>query len=1087
MLAGGASGSGAATLRIPADYPTIQAGIAAAQDGDTVLVSPGTYPECIDFLKKGITVASSDGPEVTIIDAQNKGIVVNFNYCQKPCILRGFTLRNGYDNFGTAIYMYFSSPRIIGNIIDGNTNWTSSAVFVISSSPIIEKNTFRKFSCVDSPTSAVVCAFNGSEPKVINNLFLNNPCRAINIGSEGDAEASNNTIIGNKGGISVYNGSIVASNVYRNNIIFGNDSGFEVQFAALSVYPGWRNNLVYNNKVDFEGVSDQTGLNGNISADPLFFDPGNNDYHLGCGSPAVDAGDSSSLSPSDTDFEGNPRLVDGSGSEVAIVDIGAYEFDPDVPLQVTFKAEKISGNSPLFIGFTGTANKSIAEYLWDFGDGTSSTETNPIHSFNPGTYTVSLNVSAPSGTAAHTVTLNVFRGGMFNTDAATIRVPDVYPSIQAGIAAAKDGGTVLVGAGTYAENIDFLNKAIDVISAKGPAVTVIEGSNKGYAVTIENDYSRPSVPQSLQGFTIRNGNGGVSLQAASPTIRGNVFESNVGSAIYGLSSSPLIEQNIFRNNACDDEYSTEGIVLLSSSDPSLIVDNLFYNNSCCAIGIGCFSNQLQQVMNNTIVGNRCGIGINGVCSDDVYPGSGIVANNIIVGNKVGLQTMSTELGSTAWQNNLVYGNNLDYHWVTDQTGINGNISADPCFIDDDKNNYHLSATSPAIDSGSASSASLSAMDFDGNPRTYGSKVDIGAYEFNQAQPSALTSVDYFGIEEGNRLVFRVRYADGSTDSKTKEVDVDSEGLYLMAQESSGGSKLQNWLQVTSKSLLMHKRKQNGSTVSFNTPLVTLQTPLIANGGWGTSCKASKNGVRIRAMLTAKVSPQVLVSVPAGHFMAWPIAYALTSSPEYSTLSSTWTEWFVPYIGTVKSKDSKSTSTLTSFSMGRGAVTYPPPVVAGTIPASATAGTAIKIKGYQLGASQGTSVVKIGGADCEDVLSWSDTEIECTVPAAASSGVVTVVMDTWTSNDNIKLKILPKITTVTPAAGKRKSAMEISGVHFGAFAGSVKFGTVPGKIIKWSNNSITCKVPGALLHRTYPVTVVNSKGQNVLRKAFTVVE
>src|SRR5262249_30756406 len=35
----------ASTIRIPADQPTIQAGIDAAQAGDVVLVSPGTYAE----------------------------------------------------------------------------------------------------------------------------------------------------------------------------------------------------------------------------------------------------------------------------------------------------------------------------------------------------------------------------------------------------------------------------------------------------------------------------------------------------------------------------------------------------------------------------------------------------------------------------------------------------------------------------------------------------------------------------------------------------------------------------------------------------------------------------------------------------------------------------------------------------------------------------------------------------------------------------------------------------------------------------------------------------------------------------------
>ncbi len=45
-------------INVPADQASIQAGINAATDGDTVLVAPGTYYENINFMGKAITVAS---------------------------------------------------------------------------------------------------------------------------------------------------------------------------------------------------------------------------------------------------------------------------------------------------------------------------------------------------------------------------------------------------------------------------------------------------------------------------------------------------------------------------------------------------------------------------------------------------------------------------------------------------------------------------------------------------------------------------------------------------------------------------------------------------------------------------------------------------------------------------------------------------------------------------------------------------------------------------------------------------------------------------------------------------------------------
>ena len=44
-----------------ADYSSIQAAIDAANNGDEIIVSPGTYVETIDFNGKAITVRSASG------------------------------------------------------------------------------------------------------------------------------------------------------------------------------------------------------------------------------------------------------------------------------------------------------------------------------------------------------------------------------------------------------------------------------------------------------------------------------------------------------------------------------------------------------------------------------------------------------------------------------------------------------------------------------------------------------------------------------------------------------------------------------------------------------------------------------------------------------------------------------------------------------------------------------------------------------------------------------------------------------------------------------------------------------------------
>jgi hypothetical protein len=117
----------AATINVPADQPTIQDGINVANPGDMVLVAPGTYSENINFLGKAITVKSSNGTKVTIIDGGKNAPVVTFAAGEtSKSVLQGFTLQNGSSTFnsqydGGGIYIYSASPTVLGNVIQNNT------------------------------------------------------------------------------------------------------------------------------------------------------------------------------------------------------------------------------------------------------------------------------------------------------------------------------------------------------------------------------------------------------------------------------------------------------------------------------------------------------------------------------------------------------------------------------------------------------------------------------------------------------------------------------------------------------------------------------------------------------------------------------------------------------------------------------------------------------------------------------------------------------------------------------------------------------------------------------------------------------
>jgi parallel beta-helix repeat protein len=65
---------------------------------------------------------------------------------------------------------------------------------------------------------------------------------------------------------------------------------------------------------------------GNIAVDPLFIDPDDGNFHLQWTSPCIDAGNNSARCIPVTDFDGDPRILDGDGDDVATVDMGVDEY-----------------------------------------------------------------------------------------------------------------------------------------------------------------------------------------------------------------------------------------------------------------------------------------------------------------------------------------------------------------------------------------------------------------------------------------------------------------------------------------------------------------------------------------------------------------------------------------------------------------------------------------------------------------------------------------------------------------------------------------------------------------------------------------
>lgn len=201
----------AAVIHVPADYATIQEAIDAAAANDEVVVAPGTYEENIDFLGKAICVRSSDGPEVTVIDAGNPAVpalasAVRFVTNEgRQSILDGFTLTKGtgteyeiYPNtfwfLGGGCFCLESTPVIRNNIlIDNEAETAGGGIACIKASPLIENNYITQNVC----SSAGIYCRDTCNPTIEGNTIIRNEGSGIRVYSNCNPVIENNVITEN--------------------------------------------------------------------------------------------------------------------------------------------------------------------------------------------------------------------------------------------------------------------------------------------------------------------------------------------------------------------------------------------------------------------------------------------------------------------------------------------------------------------------------------------------------------------------------------------------------------------------------------------------------------------------------------------------------------------------------------------------------------------------------------------------------------------------------------------------------------------------------------------------------------------------
>lgn len=325
---------------------------------------------------------------------------------------------------------------------------------------------------------------------------------------------------------------------------------------------------------------------------------------------------------------------------------------------------------------------------------------------------------------------------------ALLHVPADHTTIQGAIDAAPEASVVIVGPGTYRENLDMRGKALTLTSAEGPDATIIDGQRHGPVIRCGDGMRAGTI---IRGFTLQGGaasyGAGILIEGSGPTIAGNVFRDNVeysaggGAAIGGFYASPLIDGNVFTGNSCDTQGESAVITLEGEGIP-IVVNNLILDNPCTGINAAVYGSAGPSVVNNTIVGNRAGIRLD----RRLNLSSHLYSNNVLAGNQVGLQVdFEPPAVNPIWKHNLVFGNGVAYLGTADRTGSSGNIAGDPKFLCPARGDYRPTAASAVVDAGD-DDAGLTRIDLRGTTRVLDGDgdgtaiVDIGALEFDPSSP-----------------------------------------------------------------------------------------------------------------------------------------------------------------------------------------------------------------------------------------------------------------------------------------------------------------------------------------------------------------